>query len=146
MIKLIARYDPVLENHLKIARDSPHAVHYFSNKIQNELIHLIASEVKRVLIKEINDSVYYGMMFDEIPNRARREQMSRVLRYIHIDWNNKTVEIKESFLGFIEVLGKDTKLISNSLENDGIDLDNCRSQCYDNADVRSYIRCTKVDR
>ena len=61
---------------------------------------------------------------DETPDRAKREQMSRVLQYGHIDWNNKTAEIKESFLGFIEVLGKDVKSISEavlkSLENDGI--------------------------
>ena len=75
------------------------------------------------------------MMFDETPDGIRWEQMSRVLRYVHIDWNNKTVEIKESFLGFIEVLGKDAKSISEailkSLENYGINLDNRRFQCYD---------------
>ena len=75
------------------------------------MIKLIASEVKWVLINEINDSVYYGMMFGETPDRARWEQMPRVLRYVHIDWNKKTVEIKESFLGFNEVLGKDAKSI-----------------------------------
>ena len=115
LMKLIARSNPILENHLKMGKDNPHSVHYLSHKIQNELIHLIASEVKRVLIKEINDSVYYGMMFDEIPDRARREQMSSVLRCNHIIWNNKTVEIKESFLGFIEVLGKDAKSISEAI-------------------------------
>ena len=75
------------------------------------------------------------MMFDETPDGIRWEQMSRVLRYVHIDWNNKTVEIKESLLGFIEVLGKDAKSISEailkSLENYGINLDNRRFQCYD---------------
>ena len=75
------------------------------------------------------------MMFDETPDGIRWEQMSRVLRYVHIDWNNKTVEIKESFLGFIEVLGKDAKSISEailkSLENYGINLDNPCFQCYD---------------
>ena len=105
------------------------------------MTHLIASKVKRVLIKEINYSVYYGMMFDKTSDRARWEQMSRVLRYVHIDWNNKTVVIKKSLEVFIEALGKDAKSISEailkSLENDGIDLDNCRCQCYDNAVVMS---------
>ena len=48
-MKLIARYDPVLEDHLKMAKDNLHSSHYLSHKIQNELIYLIASEVKRVL-------------------------------------------------------------------------------------------------
>ena len=44
-------------------------------------------------------------------------------------------------LGFIEVLGKDAKSISEailkSLENNGIDLNNCQSQCDDNAVLMS---------
>ena len=90
------------------------------------------------------------MMFDQTPDRARREQMSRVLRYVHFDWNNKIVEIKESFLGFIEILGKDAKSISEailkSLENDGIDLDNCRSQCYGNAGHKLRVRKLITDK
>ena len=124
-----------------MAKDNPHSVHYWSHKLQNELTQLIASEVKRVLIKEINYSVYCAMMFDKTPDRARREQMSRVLQYVHIDWNNKAVVIKKSFEVFIEVLGKDAKSISEvilkSLENDGIDLDNFRCRCYNNAAVMS---------
>lgn len=41
------------------------------------------------MIKEINGSFYNGVMFVETPDRVRRDQMSRVLRYVHIDWNNK---------------------------------------------------------
>ena len=41
------------------------------------------------------------MVFDETMDRARRQQMSQGLRYVRIDWENKTAEIKESFLGFI---------------------------------------------
>ena len=33
LMKLIARYDPILENHLKTGKDNPHSVHYFSHKI-----------------------------------------------------------------------------------------------------------------
>ena len=79
LMKLIVRYDPILESHLKMAKDNAESVHYLSHKIQNELIHLIASKAKRVLIKEINNSVYYGMMFDETLDRVGQEQMPRVL-------------------------------------------------------------------
>ena len=94
--------------------------------------------MKRVLINKVKESKYYGMLFVETPDRARREQMSRGLHYVHIDWENKTAEIKESFL---EVLGKDSESIAEAittcLENDRIPLENCRSQCYDNAAVMS---------
>ena len=50
LMKLIAWSDAILENHLKMAKVNLHPVHYFSHKIQNELIYLVASEVKRLLI------------------------------------------------------------------------------------------------
>ena len=50
LMKLIAWSDAILENRLKMAKVNLHPVHYFSHKIQNELIYLVASEVKRVLI------------------------------------------------------------------------------------------------
>ena len=54
-----------------MGRDNSHSVHCFSHKTQNELVQLITPEVKRVLIKEYNENVYYGMMFGETPDRAR---------------------------------------------------------------------------
>ena len=64
------------------------------------------------------------MMYDETPDKAKRKQMSQVLRYLHIDWDAKTVKIKESFLGFIETFGKDAvsivNFITSQLGKDGI--------------------------
>ena len=53
------------------------------------------------------------MMYDETPDKAKREQMPQVLRYVHVDWDAKTVKIKESFLGFIETFGRDAVSIVN---------------------------------
>ena len=144
-MKLLAKYDPI--SHLKFAAENPRSVNYMSNNIQNEFIHIVASEVRRVLIEEIKESKYYGMMYDETPDKAKREQMLQVLRYVHIDWDAKTVKIKESFLGFIESFGKDAvsivNVITSQLEKDGIPLADCRSQCCDNVGAR--VRCTKTN-
>ena len=79
------------------------------------------------------------MLYDTTPDKSHREQLTRIIRYVDIDYKNCVVEIKESFLGFVEVHGKTAKdltdLIIDSLTEDGIDLDDCRSQCYDNAAV-----------
>ena len=78
-------------------------------------------------------------MFDSTPDVAHRDQMSEVIRYVHIDYVNKTVEVKEAFLGFIQTKEKDaegmTKHILDKLAEDDIDIQNCRAQCYDNANV-----------
>ncbi len=51
----------------------------------------------------------------------------------------KTVQINESFLGFIQISGKDAaslvQEILKQLEKDNINLQDCRSQCYDNGAV-----------
>ena len=84
-MKLLAKYDPILENHLKSAAENPRSVNYLFNNIQSEFIHIVVSEVQRVSIEEIKESKYYGLMYDETPDKAKREQMSQVLRYVHID-------------------------------------------------------------
>lgn len=52
---------------------------------------------------------------------------------------SKKVTIKESFLGYIEIHAKDSatleRVIVKKLESDNLPLDDCRSQCYDNASV-----------
>lgn len=70
--------------------------------------------------------------------------MSYIIRYIDFDYENKTVAIKESFLGFLLEEKKDAESIKNALlgqiMKDELNFSNCRSQCYDNANVMSGNR------
>ena len=139
LVKLLSKYDPVMKSHLEYAMENPHAPNYLSPRIQNEFIELLGSSVRDNLLEDIKTSRYYGLLFDSTPDIAHREQMSQVVRYVHIDYEKKTVEIRESFLGFISIKGKDAaslqKTIIYLLDDDGVDIMNCRSQCYDNAAV-----------
>jgi len=62
-----------------------------------------------------------------------------VIRYVEIDCERKSVEVKESFLGFIHTSEKNAEGITNTilkqLTDDEINIEDCRSQCYDNAAV-----------
>lgn len=96
------------------------------------------------MLSDIKRNKYYGILLDSTPDLAHREQLSEVIRYVDIDFVNKKVVIKESFLGFIELHAKNAasieKVIVEKLNSDNISLDNCRSQCYDNAAVMAgYI-------
>ncbi|XP_066953190.1 zinc finger MYM-type protein 1-like [Macrobrachium rosenbergii] len=70
---------------------------------------------------------------------AHMEQMSETVRYVDINFETKTVTVKETFLGFTVVKQKDAasivEVICNQLEKDNMPLKYCRSQCYDNAAV-----------
>ncbi|KAK5646182.1 hypothetical protein RI129_004646 [Pyrocoelia pectoralis] len=140
LLKLIAQYDPILESHLKNAMENPGSVSYLSPQIQNEFIGLLASAVRNQLLENIRRSKYYGILFDSTPDLAHREQLSQVIRYVDIDFDAKTVSVKESFLGYIKLTAKDAatleEVIMERLEADNLPLADCRSQCYDNASVK----------
>ena len=68
--------------------------------------------------------------------------MSEVLRYVEMDENE--VKVEESFLRFIETKGESAEeiygLILRELENDGIQIGDCRGQAFDNATVMAGHR------
>ena len=69
--------------------------------------------------------------------------MTFIVRYVKIDSNNK-VQIKESFLNFFPLRGKNadkiTKSIPNKLQQNGLDIMICRGQAYDNASTMAEVR------
>lgn len=97
--------------------------------------------VRNQLLKDIRRSKYYGILVDSTPDLGHREQLSEVIRYVDIDFTNKKVSIKESFLGFLEIHAKDAasleRVLLDRLVSDSIPLADCRLQCYDNAAVMS---------
>ncbi|XP_065077070.1 52 kDa repressor of the inhibitor of the protein kinase-like [Ochlerotatus camptorhynchus] len=139
LLKLLAAFDPVMQAHLKNAKNRPGSTSYLSAATQNEFIHLMASTVRENMLETIRQAKYFGIMFDPTPDQAHREQVSEVVRYVDVDFTKKTVRVAESFLGFIQINLKDAEslvgTILSQLEKDGMDLQDCRSQCYDNAAV-----------
>ena len=100
-IRLLAKYDVILAERLQSAKEKPKSVIYFSNRSQNEIIDLLGKTIKKKIISEIEDAKYFTIMLDSTPNIGHEEQVSEILRYIHVDENRK-IEIKELFLGFFK--------------------------------------------
>jgi len=141
LLKLIAEFDPVTKSHLLYAQQNPGSTTYLSPESQNEFIQILASTVREKLLQDIRKTKYYGVMFDSTPDAAHHEQMSQVIRYVDINFEEKTVVVKESFLGFIQAHKKDAASIADIIlqqfEKDKLSFEDCRSQCYDNASVMS---------
>ena len=110
----------------------------------NEFIHMMASTVRQSLLRSIRKAKYYGLMFDSTPDQAHREQMSKVVRYVEVDFERKTVRVRESFLGFIQISQKDAESLAEDilkqLGKDEMELQDCQSQCYDNTAVMAGHR------
>lgn len=62
-----------------------------------------------------------------------------MLRYVEIDFVLRTVEVKESFICFLEMDAHNAegivKLVITQLQKLGLDIKRCTSQCYDKANV-----------
>nr|XP_033788702.1 zinc finger MYM-type protein 1-like [Geotrypetes seraphini] len=145
LIELLSNYDPILKEHfVKIKHAIPSESRlssYLSPKIQNEFIHLLGNYVKEKIVADIKKAKYFGILFDSTPDVSHTDQMCEVIRYVYIEDDN--VEIKESFLGFFPISGKSaaelTEQILKQLDSDGLDINLCRDQGYDNAATMAGI-------
>ncbi|XP_036148421.1 zinc finger MYM-type protein 1-like [Monomorium pharaonis] len=127
LIELISRHDKILAEHLSNNR----RVTYLSPQIQNEFIHLLGEYVREKIISDIKEAKYFTIIFDCTPDISHVEQMSQVIRYV-----DKECNIRESFIDFIDTVDKTgeglAQVILEKLKHDGLEIENCRGQAYDN--------------
>lgn len=106
---------------------------YLSKTIQNELLSLIAKNIVTQVVAQIKRSKYFSVLGDEAVDISNKEQMPVVLRYI-----DSKDEIRETFLKMAECkLGCSGKGLSNTIidavEQNNLDMNDCRGQGYDGA-------------
>ncbi|KAL2098204.1 hypothetical protein ACEWY4_007411 [Coilia grayii] len=113
-----------------------------SKNIQNEFIGVLAEAVLEKIVQKVKTAGYYSIMMDCTPDVSHKEQLSLVLRYVTTE---QKVEVHESFLEFIDVQSTTGEDLANTLLNKlieyGIDIEDCRGQCFDNgANMRGVHR------
>ncbi|GFV98422.1 zinc finger MYM-type protein 1 [Trichonephila clavipes] len=92
----------------------------------------MSKSVIEEIIHRVIQAKYYAFLLDCTRDVSRVEQMSIILRFC----NSSTGAIEEHFVGFIAFAETTGEYITNSileeLERNGLDIQNCRGQGYDN--------------
>nr|XP_047142963.1 uncharacterized protein LOC124817184 [Hydra vulgaris] len=139
-LELITRHNKTLQDYTHLIakhqeEEKRMQAHYLSWKSQNEFIKECGKLVVREVIREIKKSIYFTIITDSTPDSSHSEQITFVFRFLHFN-DNQLWKVKERFLKLEELekkKGSDiTKLILNVLEENELDIKNCRGQGYDN--------------
>jgi hypothetical protein len=137
VIKLLAKYDPVLDNLLSMPRGS---VKYLSPTIQNELISLLAQCVKEDILADIKSAPFFSIMVDTTQDIAKIDQLSHVIRYVFVENDDagkpKRLKVIESFIGYVTVDDQSASGICDTIQDKCLDenqlnLEKLRGQDYD---------------
>ncbi|CAH0551178.1 unnamed protein product [Brassicogethes aeneus] len=121
IVKLLARYDPVLKLHINGIKKGTR--HYLSNTSQNQFISFIADSILQLIVEDIKDSPFFSIIVDTTQK--------------HIKLKENKFKVEESFLGFYEMTGQCAKDFESEilkvLQKYEISLDKCRGQSYNGA-------------
>ncbi|KAL4131234.1 hypothetical protein QTP88_008575 [Uroleucon formosanum] len=137
IIVMLAKFDPIMEEHLRRIKDEETRVHYLSHDIQDELIQIMANEIRQKIISLIKVAKYFTVVMDCTPDIGHQEQLTILIRIVNMGESNESdPTIQEYFLDFVDVNSTTrlnlSEILIKQLELYNINIGDCRGQAYDN--------------
>nr|XP_028960141.1 uncharacterized protein LOC114825575 [Malus domestica] len=133
VIEMIVEFDPTMQEHIRRIDTHETHYHYLGHKTQNELIQLLASEVKSEIIARIKEVKYFSVILDCTLDASHEDQMSLIIRCVDV---TKTPIKVEEFLEFLNVHDSTERalfdVLLGALSTLELDVDEIRGQSYDN--------------
>jgi len=123
LVELIAKFDPVLQEHIRRVQNNEIHDHYVSKRTQNELIIVMGENVRSEVIKRIQSAKYFAVILDCTPDISHTA-------------HNIPVGIHEHLVNFM-IVGESTgksllDLLLSELAELGLWSDDIQGQGYDN--------------
>ena len=107
---------------------------YLSLNVCEEFIKLMGDKVLEEVISRVKLAKYFSVSVDSTPDITHVDQLTFILRYISPEPEGC---IEERFVKFLPTESHTGESLFNAvvtvLDDMGIDINNCRGQCYDNA-------------
>ncbi|XP_065654874.1 uncharacterized protein LOC136081484 [Hydra vulgaris] len=140
IVELLAKFDPVMKEHIRRIKSKETYSHYLGINIQNEIIQILSKAVKEKIVVDLKASKYYSIIVDCTPDISHTEQMTIILCFVSIlptpDEKESYVDIREHFSSFIDIIDTTgagmTEKILETLDSHGISMQYLRGQGYDN--------------
>ena len=106
---------------------------YTHHEYQDEMLILMANEVQRQVLIDINSSPFFSIIGDECNDISNMEQLSFCVRWVH----SKTFQAREEFMGFYNIINIKSDTIVAAIKDIFIRLQlefsKLRGQTYDGA-------------
>ena len=103
---------------------------YTSHENQNEMLNIMAQQVQRKILDDINQSPFITIMVDEATDISNKDQLTFVIRSV-----NENFDVSEDFLGMYNLLSTTLSgivaAITDALLRFQLPFSKIRGQCYD---------------
>ncbi|CAF4526578.1 unnamed protein product, partial [Rotaria sp. Silwood2] len=119
--------DELLREHIQLGKKN---ALYISSSVQNEIVDCLHKYILKQILHRVQNCLF-SIIVDETTDTSTAEQLSLSLRY----YDQKTNDIREDFLTFIETVSCTGETISNLildyLTTHNLPFHNCVGQAYD---------------
>ena len=92
-LELLSGHNQLLKSHLNEVKkhqenETQMQAHYLSWHSQNEFIEECAKIVLNAIVDEVKRALYYSIIVDGAPDTSHTEQITFILRYVHLNEEN----------------------------------------------------------